>query len=340
MHPARVEKDIPAITITPKHTMTQPQSQPEPRYSVLVITDPKTHAVLLTKRAAHMHTHPGELCFPGGKIEPGEHPVETALRESFEEIGLRKDYVRIIKPEPQWLTTATTYTTGKTFAVTYAELECSMADFFDLLDFNLDEVVSAHWFYPDRSVVRTVIDDTGVVRVTPDAQTPDIEAVGATADVLAHVLGHTSSTTTTTPPTTTQETPIMPATYRPSDLREIYSIATSIIRGTTTSKNITVEQLQALANHAYACIPTPKPTVAQAGWNPNAHALREGHWEEEDVAVVMLDCISGYVTCYIPDADRIEHIKDTDIVPSDTQYTIVKNDDDSVENRTSTTRKK
>ena len=170
--------------------MTQPQSQPQPHYSVLVIIDPKTHAVLLTKRADHMHTHPGELCFPGGKIEPGETPVETALRESFEEIALRKEYIRIIEPEPQWLTTTTTYTTGKTFAVTYAELECSMADFFDLLDFNLDEVVSAHWFYPDRSVIRELVDDTGVVRVIPDAHTPEIEAVGATADVLAAVLGH------------------------------------------------------------------------------------------------------------------------------------------------------
>lgn len=311
--------------------MTQPQ--PQPRYSVLVITDPKTHAVLLTKRTPHMHTHPGELCFPGGKIEPGETPVETALRESFEEIGLRKDYVRLIEPEPQWLTTATTYTTGKTFAVTYAELECSMADFFDLLDFNLDEVVSAHWFYPDRSVIRELVDDTGIVRVIPDAHTPDIEAVGATADVLAAVLGHTPSATysPTTNTTHTKETPTMPATYSPADLREIHTVATDIIAGATSPKNITVEQLQALANYAYDHVQTPKPTVAQAGWNPNAHALREGHWEEEDVAVVMLDCISGYVTCYIPDADRIEHIKDTDIVPSDTQYTIVKNDDDSVE---------
>lgn len=312
--------------------MTQSQSQPEPRYSVLVITDPKTHAVLLTKRAAHMHTHPGELCFPGGKIEPGEHPVETALRESFEEIGLRKDYVRLIEPDPQWLQSATTYTTGKTFAVTYAELECSMADFFDLLDFNLDEVVSAHWFYPDRSAIRELVDDTGVVRVIPDVQTPEIEAVGATADVLASILGRTPSTTTTTCLSTTnttpaKETPTMAATYSPADLREIYSIATSVIRGTTSPKNITVEQLQALANHAYDHIQTPKPTIAQTGWNPDTHTLREAVWEEENATVVMLDCVSGYVTCYIPDIGRIEHVKDTDVVPSDTQYTIVKNDD-------------
>lgn len=333
MHPARVEKDIPAITVNPGHTMTQSQSQPESRYSVLVITDPKTHAVLLTKRAAHMRTHPGELCFPGGKIELGEHPVETALRESFEEIGLCKDYVRIIEPEPQWLTTATTYTTGKTFAVIYAELECSMADFFDLLDFNLDEVVSAHWFYPDRSVIRELVDDTGVVRVIPDAQTPDIEAVGATADVLAAVLGHTPSATysPTTNTTHTKETPTMPATYRPSDLRDIYSTATNIIRGTTTPKNITQKQLSALANYTFDHIETPKPTIAQTGWKPDTHTLREAMWEDENTTVVMLDCVSGYVTCYIPDTGQIEHVKDIDIVPSDTQYSVVKSNDDNVE---------
>lgn len=309
--------------------MTQPQSQPqpEPRYSVLVITDPKTHAVLLTKRAAHMHTHPGELCFPGGKIEPGEHPVETALRESFEEIGLRKDYVRIIEPEPQWLTTATTYTTGKTFAVTYAELECSMADFFDLLDFNLDEVTSAYWFYPDRSVIRELVDDTGVVRVIPDAHTPEIEAVGATADVLAAVLEHTPSATCSPTANTThaKETSTMTNTYSPAELREVHTIATDIITGATTIEDVTVEQLQTLANYVYTRVQTPKPTIAQTGWNPDIHTLREAVWEEENVVVVMLDCVSGYVTCYIPDIDRIEHIKNTDIVPSDTQYTIVKN---------------
>lgn len=45
--------------------------------------------LVLTKRAESLRHHPGETAFPGGKWEEGEsYPLETALRESEEEIGL------------------------------------------------------------------------------------------------------------------------------------------------------------------------------------------------------------------------------------------------------------
>ncbi len=45
-------------------------------------------AVLLTRRAAHLNNHAGQVSFPGGRIEPGETPEEAALRETQEEVGL------------------------------------------------------------------------------------------------------------------------------------------------------------------------------------------------------------------------------------------------------------
>ncbi|XP_059391790.1 peroxisomal coenzyme A diphosphatase NUDT7-like [Carassius carassius] len=53
--------------------------------------------LLLTVRAIHLKQHAGEVCFPGGKREPGDRDeVHTALREAEEEIGLPPDTVQVI----------------------------------------------------------------------------------------------------------------------------------------------------------------------------------------------------------------------------------------------------
>ncbi|HUS97305.1 MAG TPA: CoA pyrophosphatase [Hyphomicrobiaceae bacterium] len=50
--------------------------------------------VLLTERSQHLPSHAGQIAFPGGKIEKQDpHPLETALRESEEEIGLDRTLV-------------------------------------------------------------------------------------------------------------------------------------------------------------------------------------------------------------------------------------------------------
>lgn len=52
--------------------------------------------VILTKRASHLKHHPGQVSFPGGKVEAGESRMTAALREAEEEIGLPRAAVDMI----------------------------------------------------------------------------------------------------------------------------------------------------------------------------------------------------------------------------------------------------
>lgn len=53
--------------------------------------------VLLTKRAHHLTHHPGQVSFPGGKVEPSDdNIIATALRETHEEIGLPASAAHVI----------------------------------------------------------------------------------------------------------------------------------------------------------------------------------------------------------------------------------------------------
>jgi len=73
-----------------------------------VTTDPQ---VILTQRPNSMRDHPGQVAFPGGKLDPGEDAITAALREAEEELALPREAVRVIG-------TSDLYTTGTGFEVT------------------------------------------------------------------------------------------------------------------------------------------------------------------------------------------------------------------------------
>jgi 8-oxo-dGTP pyrophosphatase MutT (NUDIX family) len=52
--------------------------------------------VMLIRRGSELTSSPGEIAFPGGRIEAGESPLEAALRETEEEIGVHRSAVEVI----------------------------------------------------------------------------------------------------------------------------------------------------------------------------------------------------------------------------------------------------
>jgi 8-oxo-dGTP pyrophosphatase MutT (NUDIX family) len=62
--------------------------------------------VVLTRRSWALRTHRGEVSFPGGRSDPGESPVETALREAAEEVAIDPGSVEVLG-ELDHLTTVT-----------------------------------------------------------------------------------------------------------------------------------------------------------------------------------------------------------------------------------------
>ena len=84
--PARFPQPVPAAVLVP------------------ILTGPLP-GILLTRRAAHLSRHAGQVAFPGGRIDPEDGgPEQAALREAEEEVGLDPSLVQVLGRLPDFLT--------------------------------------------------------------------------------------------------------------------------------------------------------------------------------------------------------------------------------------------
>ena len=99
--------ELRAPTLTARDFRWQPMPETdEASAAVLVLFGPAGDAgdVVLIERPSHMRSHAGQPAFPGGRMDEGETPTQTALREAAEEVGLKPDSVSVIAELPQlWL---------------------------------------------------------------------------------------------------------------------------------------------------------------------------------------------------------------------------------------------
>ena len=64
--------------------------------SVLVVIYGQIPTIIMTKKSTNLRIHAGEISFPGGKIDNDSDLLQTALRETYEEIGLKLERSHVI----------------------------------------------------------------------------------------------------------------------------------------------------------------------------------------------------------------------------------------------------
>lgn len=90
---------------TPHRTIDDPSLTPA---GVMVLIYPKDgdYCVLLQKRSSRVDSHKGEISFPGGKVDQGDESLlHTALRETYEEMGIDPEDVEVFGALDQAATT-------------------------------------------------------------------------------------------------------------------------------------------------------------------------------------------------------------------------------------------
>lgn len=100
-----------ADALTGDETDLPPGGTATPAAVLIAITDRDEPGVILTQRTDTLRHHPGQIAFPGGRLDPGEDAVAAALREAEEEIALPPDRVAVVGATDA-------YRTGTGFSIT------------------------------------------------------------------------------------------------------------------------------------------------------------------------------------------------------------------------------
>ena len=129
-----------------------------------------------------MRAHPGQVAFPGGKLDPGEDAVGAALREAWEELGIQPEHVTVIGASDLFVT-------GSGYAVTpiiavippdlpFAPNPAEVADWFE---------VPVDWVFDPANHVHREVEWQGAMRHTIDMDYNGHRIWGITAAIIANL---------------------------------------------------------------------------------------------------------------------------------------------------------
>jgi 8-oxo-dGTP pyrophosphatase MutT (NUDIX family) len=146
-----------------------------PAAVLIAATERERPGFLLIHRPSSMRSHPGQVAFPGGKIDPGEDAVEAALREAKEELGIRAEDVQVIGASDSYCT-GSGYAIVPVLAVIPPDLKLSpnpteVAQWFEApVDFVFDSANhvehSGHWQGRERRYIEIMWEQHRIWGVT------------------------------------------------------------------------------------------------------------------------------------------------------------------------------
>ena len=161
----------------------EPKTEPEltrAAVTVILLADDDDEACfVITRRASGMRDHPGQWALPGGRMDRGESPAETALRETREEVGLAL-------PPESVIGMLDDYPTRSGFVITPVVV---WADGQPALDPNPDEVAEVY------RIPLTVLEHPDVprLRTIPESNRPVISVPIPIASLDVHVHAPTAA---------------------------------------------------------------------------------------------------------------------------------------------------
>ncbi len=89
-----------ALAEVPEEARTPPADARVGAVLVVLEDTDEGPRVVLTRRRRDLRSHPGQVSFAGGRLDPGETIHDAALREAHEEVGLRSDSVEVVGSGP------------------------------------------------------------------------------------------------------------------------------------------------------------------------------------------------------------------------------------------------